>query len=300
MPFDGRLLSGVSVLAAVVEGGSFARAADALGITTSGVSRAVSRLEARIGARLLDRTTRSVSLTDEGRRFYEQVKPSLANIEDAATSASGSANVVRGRLRVNIDPVVSQLILPGRLGKFLDLYPELSLDCVTREQIGDLVADGIDVAVRFGDLPDSSLIVRKLVDLEVITVAAPSYLKRRGRPRTPSDLAAGHACIDYRDPITRQPFDWEFHKGRKIQTVKTKSRLLLGDASTMLTECLAGTGIAQVFAVVAKDHIKSGKLIELFPDWADERFPLNAYYPSRHHPAAKVRAFVDFIVKAVR
>lgn len=299
MSFDGRLLSGVSALAAVVEGGSFARAADALGITTSGVSRAVSRLETRIGTRLLDRTTRSVALTDEGRQFYEQVKPSLANIEDAATMASGAANIVRGRLRVNIDPVVSHLILPGRLGKFLNLYPELSLDCVTREQIGDLVADGIDVAVRFGDLPDSSLIVRKLTDLQVITVAAPSYLKRHGRPQTPSNLV-GHACIDYRDPITRQRFAWEFHKGRKIQTVKTKSRLLLSDASTMLTECLAGSGIAQVFAVVAKDHIKSGKLVELFPGWADERFPLNAYYPSRHHPAAKVRAFVDFILQAVR
>lgn len=299
MSFDGRLLSGVSVLAAVVEGGSFARAANALGITTSGVSRAVSRLETRIGTRLLDRTTRSISLTDEGRQFYEQVKPSLANIEDAATIASGAANIVRGRLRVNIDPVVSHLILPGRLGKFLDLYPELSLDCVTREQIGDLVADGIDVAVRFGDLPDSSLIVRKLTDLQVITVAAPSYLKRHGRPQTPSDLV-GHACIDYRDPITRQRFAWEFHKGRKIQTVKTKSRLLLSDASTMLTECLAGSGIAQVFAIVVKDHIKSGKLVELFPDWTDERFPLNAYYPSRHHPAAKVRAFVDFILQAVR
>lgn len=299
MSFDGRLLSGVSVLAAVIEGGSFARAADALGITTSGVSRAVSRLEARIGTRLLDRTTRSVSLTDEGRRFYERVKPSLANIEDAASIASGSANVVRGRLRVNIDPVVSQLLLPGRLGKFLDLYPELSLDCVTREQIGDLVGDGIDVAVRFGDLPSSSLIVRRLADLQVITVASPAYLKHHGRPRLPVDLA-NHACIDYRDPITRQPFDWEFHKGRKIVSIKTKSRLLLSDATTLLTECLSGTGIAQVFAVVAKDHIRTGKLVELFPDWSGERFPLNAYYPSRHLPAAKVRAFVDFIVNAVR
>ena len=101
-------------------------------------------------------------------------------------------------------------------------------------------------------------------------------------------------------PLTRQAFDWEFHKGRKVVTVKTKSRLLLSDAATMLTECLAGTGIAQVFSVVAKDLIKNGKLIELFPAWADETFPLYAYYPSRHHPAAKVRAFVDFILDAVR
>lgn len=299
MAFDGRLLSGVTVLSAVIEGGSFVRAADALGITTSGVSRAISRLEERLGARLLDRTTRSVSLTDEGRRFYERVKPNLADIEDAATIASGAANIVRGRLRVNIDPVVSQLIVPGRLGKFLELHPELSLDCVTREQVGDLVGDGIDVAVRFGEPPTSSLIVRKLAELRIVTVAAPSYLKRRGSPEHPNDLA-GHACIDLRDPLTRRPYAWEFHKGRKVLPVKTESRLLLSDAGTMLTETLAGTGIAQVFEVVARDLIKSGKLVELFPAWADETFPLYAYYPSRHHPAAKVRAFVDFILAAVR
>ncbi|HET6389514.1 LysR family transcriptional regulator [Hyphomicrobium sp.] len=299
MAFDGRLLSGVTVLSAVIEGGSFVRAAEALGITTSGVSRAVSRLEERIGVRLLDRTTRSVALTDEGRRFYERVKPSLADIEDAAIIASGAANSVRGRLRVNIDPVVSQLILPGRLGRFLELYPELELDCVTREQIGDLVSDGIDVAVRFGEPPPSALIVRKLAELRIITVAAPSYLKRHGQPKRPMDLVR-HTCIDLRDPQTRRAYEWEFHQGRKIVTVKTNSRLLLSDAGTMLTEALAGSGIAQVFAVAAGDLIRSGKLVELFPAWADETFPLFAYYPSRHHPAAKVRAFVDFILDAVR
>jgi DNA-binding transcriptional LysR family regulator len=299
MSFDGRLLSGVTVLAAVIEGGSFARAADALGITTSGVSRAVARLEARIGARLLHRTTRSVALTDEGRRFYETVKPSLATIEDAAAAASGAKNIVRGRLRVDIDPVLSNLILPGRLGKFLEKYPELSLECISRDQISDLVGDGIDVAVRFGEPAGSSLIIRKLAELQVITVATPGYLKRRGRPAHPNDLA-DHACIDFRDPVTRQPYDWEFHRGRKVITVETKSRLLVNDARTMLTECLAGTGVAQVFKVAVRDLLESGKLIELFPDWSDEKFPLHAYYPSRHHPAAKVRAFVEFVLEAVR
>jgi DNA-binding transcriptional LysR family regulator len=299
MPFDGRLLSGVTVLAAVVDSGSFARAADAIGMTTSGVSRAVARLEARIGARLLDRTTRSVALTDEGRRFYEKVKPSLATIEDAAIVASGARNVVRGRLRVDIDPVVSNLILPGRLGTFLEKYPELSLECITREQISDLVGDGIDVAVRFGEPPASSLIMRKLADLQVITVAAPSYLKRRGHPQHPNDLEE-HARIDLRDPLTRQAYEWEFHKGRKVIVAKTKSRLLVTDAGTMLTECLSGTGIAQVFAVAVRDLLESRKLVELFPEWSDETFPLHAYYPSRHHPAAKVRAFVEFVLQAVR
>jgi DNA-binding transcriptional LysR family regulator len=298
MSFDGRVLSGVTVLAAVVESGSFARAADAIGITTSGVSRAVARLEARIGARLLDRTTRSIALTDEGRRFYEKVKPSLATIEDAASAASGATNIVRGRLRVDIDPVVLDLILPGRLGQFLGQYPELSLECMTREKIGDLVGDGIDVAVRFGEPAASALIRRKLAALQVITVATPGYLKRHGRPKHPNDLAH-HACIHLRDPLTRQPYAWEFHKEKKVLTVKTTSRLLVSDARTMLTECLSGMGIAQVFTVAVRDLLESQKLVELFPDWPDEKFPLYAYYPSRHHPAAKVRAFVEFVLRAV-
>jgi DNA-binding transcriptional LysR family regulator len=299
MPFDGRLLSGVTVLAAVVDAGSFARAADAIGMTTSGVSRAVARLEARVGARLLDRTTRSVALTDEGRRFYETVKPSLTTIEDAAIAVSGAKNIVRGRLRVDIDSVLSSLILPGRLGKFLEQYPELSLECITREQISDLIGDGIDLAVRFGEPPVSSLIIRKLGDLKVITVAAPGYLKRRGRPKHPNDLA-DHFCIHHRDPLTRQAYDWEFHNGRKVITVKTKSRLLVSDARTLLTECVSGTGVAQVFTVAVRDLLESRKLVELFPDWSEETFSLHAYYPSRHHPAAKVRAFVEFVLQAVR
>jgi DNA-binding transcriptional LysR family regulator len=299
MSFDGRVLSGVTVLAAVVESGSFARAADAIGITTSGVSRAVARLEARIGARLLARTTRSIALTDEGRRFYEKVKPSLATIEDAASAAAGATNLVRGRLRVDIDPVVSSLILPGRLGQFLEQYPELSLECLTREQIGDLVGDGIDVAVRFGEPAASSLIRRKLAALQVITVATPGYLKRHGRPKHPNDLA-NHTCVHLRDPLTRQPYVWEFHKKRQVLTVKTKSRLLVSDARTMLTECVSGAGVAQVFTSVVRDLLQKQKLVELFPDWPDEKFPLYAYYPSRHHPAAKVRVFVDFVLQAVR
>jgi DNA-binding transcriptional LysR family regulator len=298
MSLDGRLLTGVSVLTAVIESGNFARAAEALGLTSSGVSRAVARLEGRVGVRLLDRTTRSVALTDEGRRFYERVKPSLATIEEAATTASGAANIVRGRLRVNMDPTVSRLMLTGRIGTFLDLHPEISLEFVTREQIGDLVCDGVDVAIRFGEPAISSLIARKLVDMQMITVAAQSYLERHGIPKSPTDLT-DHACIHFRDRLTGQAYDWEFHKGGKITVISTKSRLMVSDAGTMLTECIAGTGIAQVFAVVVRDQLKNGSLIQLFPDWSDEMFPLYAYYPSRQNPPAKVRAFVDFVLDAV-
>jgi DNA-binding transcriptional LysR family regulator len=286
MPFDGRLLAGISVLAAVVQTRSFARAADTLGITASGVSRAVARLEARVGVRLFDRTTRSVALTDEGRRFYEQVAPLLAGIEDAASAASGSSGVVRGRLRVDIDPYFSRMVLSSHIGGFLRQHPELTLELITREHVGDLVADGIDVAMRFGEPPAGTLIARKLLETRVLTVASPGYLKKHGRPKHPAELQH-HSCI-------------QFHAGKKVLPVKASGALVLTDVGTMLNECIAGTGIAQVLGIGVQPLLESGRLIELFPGWPGETFPLYALHPSRHHPPAKVRAFIEFALKAAQ
>jgi DNA-binding transcriptional LysR family regulator len=296
MPFDGRLLAGTSVLAAVVQTRNFARAAETLGISASGVSRAVARLEARIGVRLFDRTTRSVALTDEGRRFYEQVAPLLAGIEDAASTASGSAGVVRGRLRVDIDPYFSRMILSGHIGGFLLKHPEVKLELITRQHVGDLVADGVDVAMRFGEPPAGTLIARKLLDTRVLTVASPDYIKRHGRPKHPTELQ-DHSCIQFIDPLSGRLFEWEFHAGKKVLPVKTSGALVLTDVGTMINECIAGTGIAQLLAIGVQPLLESGRLIELFPDWPGESFPLYALHPSRHHPPAKVRAFIDFALK---
>src|ERR1700683_4416409 len=188
MAFDGRILAGVGVLTAVVEGGSFVKGAELLGLTASGVSRAISRLEVRLGVRLLDRTTRSVTRTDEGRRFYEEAKPHLAAIEDAAMLASGSASAVRGRLKVDIDPFFLPLVLAGRLGAFCELYPELAIEFVTSEHVGDLVSEGIDLAIRFGQPRFSTLVSRKLIEAPILTLASPTYLERQGRPAHSFDL----------------------------------------------------------------------------------------------------------------
>jgi len=300
MSFDGRLLSGVTILAAVVESGSFARAATALGMSDSGVGRAVSRLEDRVGIRLLDRTTRSMTLTDEGRRFYEHIAPNLADIEEAATEASGASAIVRGRLRVDLDPFFSWLLLAERLGAFLDRYPDLALDLVTRERAGDMIVDGIDVAMRFGDpAPSSTAISDKLLETRILTVASPAYLDRRGWPKHPSELAR-HACIHFHDPVTGRPFPWEFHKGSEMLTVNVPARLALSDVGTMLRASAAGAGVAQVMALGSEDMLDDGRLVELFPDWPDELFPLYALYPSRHPPPARVREFVEFAMQAIR
>jgi DNA-binding transcriptional LysR family regulator len=295
MAFDGRMISNVGVLAAIVEGGSFARAAEALGLTPSGVSRAVSRLESRVGVRLLDRTTRAVALTDEGRRLYSEVAPLLTGIEDVVTLTSGSSVAVRGRLRVNVDAFFSRLLFTPHIPEFLSLHPELSLELIARDQLGDLVADGFDIAVRFGTPPESSLVAKKLFETRTILVASPAYLRAHGKPTIPSDLAY-HACIQVRDSLTGQPIrEWQFRQEDIVTQVKITGRLMVSEFGTMLGACLGGIGIARIKAIGVQHLLHQGALVEVLSDWRGENYPLYALYPSRRLPAAKVRAFTDFV-----
>ena len=300
--FSSQLLEGVAVMAAVVDARSFNRAGEAIGLSQSGVSRSVARLEARLGIRLFERTTRSVRLTDEGRRFYEEVMPLLGALEEATTSASGAGASIRGRLRVNVDPFFSRLILGPRLGVFLESHPDLEMELRTSDQLGDIVADGFDLAIRFGHPRASSLVARKLLDARIVTVAAPGYVARHGYPREPRELEAGgpHRCIQFRDSATGRPFPWEFHRRRKKIVIDTAGRLTVNDAGTLQSVCLAGYGIAQMFELAQDQLLAEKKLLNLFPDWSDERFPLYAYYPSRHHVPAKTRALLDFVASLVR
>ena len=296
MSFDGKLLSGVTVLIAVVEARTIARAAEALGLSPSGVSRALSRLEQRVGARLLARTTRSLSLTDEGRRFYEQVRPHLAGMEEAAIEAAGSASKVRGRLRVNIDPFFSRIVLSQHLATFLTRYPDLSVELIMRDSIGDLVADGFDLALRFGEPAQGSFVARKLIETRVLTVASPSYIKAKGKPRHPKEIEE-RDCIDFFDAANARPYDWEMRRKKEVLPLRVKARLLVSDSGTLIGACEAGAGIGQILEIGCRELLRSGRLVELFPEWSDERFPHYAIYPSRLHRAAKVRAFVEFCLE---
>ena len=293
MPYDGRLLSGVTVLMAVVEAGSMSRAAEALGLTPSGVGRSIARLEARVGVRLLERTTRTMTLTDEGRRFYEEVGPHLDGIEQAAMTAARAAGTVRGRLRVNVDPFFSRLVLAGQVATFLDRHPEVRLELIMRDHVGDLVADGFDLALRFGEPPSGSLIARKLIETRILTVASPGFVARHGRPSHPSEVAR-LPCIDFYDAANACPFEWEFRNDHEVLPVKQSARLMVSDVGAMLSACEAGVGIAQIMQLGSRHLLTEGRLVELFPDWPGELFPLYALFPSRQLRAAKVRTFIDF------
>jgi DNA-binding transcriptional LysR family regulator len=299
MPFDGRLVANVGVLAAIVEGGSFAKAAEALGLSPSGVSRALSRLEQRVGVRLLDRTTRSVALTDEGRRLYGEIGPLLSGIEDAFTATAGARAVVKGRLRVNVDAFFARFLLGPEIGRFLARYPDIQLELIARDGLGDLVGEGFDIALRFGQPPDSTLVAKKLFETHTLTVAAPSYVKRRGAPRAPAELGR-HDCILMKNTLTGETLsEWSYRKGRRIESVAVGGRLLVSEVGTLLSACLAGIGVARIKGIGIADLIAKGKLVELLPDWQGEGFPLYALYPSRHLPAAKVRAFIEFVAEII-
>src|SRR6202522_2639556 len=250
MRFDDHALNGLGVLAAVGRGENFAFAGKSLNMSQSGVSRAIARLEARLGLRLLERTTRTVTLSEEGRSLYEQIVPLLAGLEEAAASVATAKDAVRGTLRVNMDPFISQLMLGPQLSRFLKQFPALKLELITRDRLCDLVAEGFDLAIRFGEPRPSALIARKLLDTRVVTVASPAYLKKAGRPIHPSDLEKdNHHLIDFRDPETGRGYEWAFRQGRKEIGLNSKAQLLLSDVATIHAVCLAGYGIAQLLAL---------------------------------------------------
>ncbi len=294
---DGRLVSGLVVLGAIADLRNFGRAAERLGMTQSGVSRSIAKLEARLGARLVHRTSRAVDLTDEGRALYERVVQHLAGIGEAASETSKSNDRVRGRLRVNVDPLFSRMILSPNLNEFLLQNPGLELRIETRDRIADLVSDGFDLAVRFGEPAPSALIARRILEARILTVASPAYIQRHGKPRRPQDLANGaHQCILAIDPATGRPFEWEFRRGKEAISVAVEGRLTVTDSGTKLGACLAGFGVAQVIDLGLEAQLESGALVDLFPGWSDERFPLHVYYASRSYVPAKVRKFIDFVV----
>jgi DNA-binding transcriptional LysR family regulator len=293
MSFDARLLAGAGVLAAVSEAGNFARAAEVLGLTPSGVSRAVARLEARVGVRLFDRSPRLVTLTEEGQRFHAHVIPLLSGLEEAASDAAGTAAIVNGRLRVSIDPWFARMVLAPQLPQFMAKYPLLTLDLVTSNYREEMMI-GTDVAVRFGPPDVASLITRKLVETRVLTCASRGYLEQHGEPRTPHDLAH-HECLLFRDPQTGRPFLWEFQRGSEVVRATAAGRLVMDDPSVAVAACVGGQGVFQSLEMGLGPWLASGELVQILPDWADERYPLYAYHPSRHLPPAKVRAFVNFV-----
>ena len=289
----------MAVFAQVVEHGNLTRAATALRLSPSGVSRLIGRLEDRLGVRLLQRTTRRVTPTAEGRLFYERAREILDEI-DAAEELVGAGRLrPRGTLRVSLSHGFGMSRIVPLVPEFSARHPEIELLLAFADRRLDLVSEGIDVAIRLGPVHDESLIARRLADHGRIVCAAPAYLLRHGTPRAPADLA-GHNCILFDQPEYLNHWPFRTADGT-VERLRVRGNFRSDNGDALFELLLGGLGIAHAADFLALPHLAAGRLVPLLPEHAvDERTAIHAVYPQRRHLPAKVRAFIDFLVERLQ
>jgi DNA-binding transcriptional LysR family regulator len=287
-------LRALTIFIRVAERRSFVRAAQDLGITQSGVSNAVSRLEGELGVRLLSRTTRRVNLTEDGAAFFDRCRHILAELEEAELVLRQARLTPAGRLRVDLPVAFGRIKIVPLLGAFRAQYPELELALSFTDRYVDLVEEGVDVAVRFGPLRDSSLIARRLTETRLRTVGAPAYFVRHGRPYRPEDLAT-HNCIALMIRDARLAREWRFRRGGDDVQVAPRGDMSFSDGAALCAGVTAGYGIAQMHDYYSDEAIDRGALEPVLERFRPSADPISLVYPSTRHLAARVRVFIDFM-----
>jgi DNA-binding transcriptional LysR family regulator len=281
----------------VVDLGSFVKAADALEMSKPTVSRYVSDLEERLGVRLLQRTTRKLSLTEEGRAFYARCKSVLADVQAAESEIKSKSLVVNGLLKINVPVSFGLLELAPRWADFMSKHPELMLDITLSDRMVDLVEEGFDLAVRIASLPSSSLISRKLASTKMVLCASPTYIKKYGKPKHPSELT-NHAVLSYSLLATGDTWEFEGKQGSVKVNVRPIMRTNSGD--TCVAAARAHKGIIGQPSFMVSADLKRGTLVELMPQFKLPEFGIYALYPSRQYVSPKVRALIDFLAKEMQ
>lgn len=279
----------------VVEHASFTRAADTLGLPRSSVSAAVQGLETRVGARLLHRTTRQVSPTQDGVAFYERCLRLIADVEDAESLFRETAVGPSGRLRVNMPGRVGRLIVAPALPTFLARYPDIDIELGVTDRAVNLIEDGVDCVLRVGPLTDSGLVARKVGDLALINVASRAYLERHGLPQTPADLVA-HWAVSYASPTSGRVEEWEWIEDGVARTCTMRSRVIADNAEAYIACCLAGIGLIQIPAYDVARHLDTGDLVEVMPAYRAAPMPMTLLYPHRQHVSRRLQVFADWLV----
>lgn len=288
------LLAGMVVFARVVDAGGISAAARAMGLSKSAVSKQLSALEDRLGARLLQRTTRRMSLTEAGAGFLEHCRRVVAEAEAAESAIGALQGEPRGTLRVNAPMTFGIMHLAAIIPDFMARHPQLGVDMVLNDRMVDLLDEGFDVAVRIGKLADSSLVARKLAPARRVMVAAPSYLDRRGRPAALAELAQ-HDVLSYSYVPAAE--EWRFDCPGGEESVRVTSRLRANNGDILLAACLAGSGIAALPTFISGPSLRAGSLVRVLPHLERTDFAIHAVWPTARHLSAKVRAFVDFLAE---
>ncbi|MBT2746312.1 MULTISPECIES: LysR family transcriptional regulator [unclassified Lysobacter] len=292
----GGLYSELEAFEAILQHGSFTAAARQLQVTPGAITRRLNTLEARLGAKLLNRSTRRLSLTESGRHYYAEVAPALAQILAAGERVHDLSAQPRGELRVSVPMNFGRLYVIPHLPAFLDRYPGISLDVQFDDRFVDLIGAGFDAAIRIGALSDSRLVARRIAETRRILVASPDYLHRRGAPAAPAELI-DHDCLHY--TLFRDTPTWEFQRDREPLRVPVRGRLKANYGVPLVDAAVRGGGILQTATFAVAHELASGELVEVMPDWSLLPIGIYAVYPGREYRPRKVEAFIDFLEETI-
>ena len=291
-------LQAMEVFVQVVDSGGFTRAAENMHLPKATVSTLVQALEQTLAVKLLHRTTRQVSVTSDGAAYYERCLRILSDVREAEESLSNNRASPSGRLRVDVSTSFANDIIIPALHGFFERYPDIRLDLGCSDRPIDLIEEGVDCAVRGGDLPDSALIARRIGVLNFCTAATPAYFARHGRPAHPRDLA-NHRCINYFSSKSGKTYEWDYARGGETILMPLPACLAVNDSTAYMTAGLQGLGVIQMASYRIEPLVASGQMELVLEDWTSNPLPINIVYPQNRHLSAKVRVFVEWMADLI-
>ncbi len=290
-------LIAIRAFARVVEAGNFTRAADSLNMPNATLSKLVQELEAHLGIRLLQRTTRRVTVTPEGQEYYEKAMRIVRSLEDIDSSFNLESSNTRGYLRIDIGGSTARDVLMPALPDFMSLFPDIRIDLGVSDRAVDLIGDNVDCVIRGGPLGDSTLIARHIGNASLITCATAEYLKAFGTPAYPEELKNGHRLVSYLSPQTGRAFPFRFERDGVKTEIKTEHRIGVNESNAHLAAAVAGLGIIQTFTYALTPMLKDGSMVEILSDWRPAPYPFHIVYPQNRHVTQRLRVFIDWLVK---
>jgi DNA-binding transcriptional LysR family regulator len=302
-------LLALRVFVRIAESGAFSKAADSMNIPRPTVTKLIQDLERHLGTKLLQRTTRRVNVTPEGAAYYERAVRLIADLTEMDESAAQARAQPRGRIRADIGSLLANMIMIPALPRLCARHPDLQVDLGVSDRSIDLIGEGVDCVLRGGELGDTSLVARRIADLDWVTCASTRYLKTRGVPKHPLELIGndseslgkqgpwGHDVVGYFSSLTGKAAPLQFRKGQEQVSVQRHTTVAVNESTAHLSALLAGLGIGQTFRFAVAPHLEAGTLRTVLDDWSRPRHPLHVVYPSNRHLSAKVRVFVDWVAE---
>lgn len=289
-------LQAIRAFARVVEAGNFTRAADSLDMPNATLSKLVQELEAHLGVRLLQRTTRRVTVTPEGQDYYAKATRVLRDLEDIDSTFNIARSKPRGHLRIDVGGSTARDVLVPLLPDFLARYPDIRIDLGVSDRSVDLIGDNVDCVIRGGALDASSLVARGIGQATMVTCASPEYLRHNGIPAYPEELRNGHRLVSYLSPQNGRAVPFRFERDGERSELKLEHRIGVNESNAHLAACVAGLGIVQTFSYAAGAALRDGSLVEILADWRPAPYPFHIVYPHNRYVTHRLRVFIDWLV----